>query len=531
MVEKVKKNEEPWSSADVVDFEYFLIHTSSRQNPTESAQQARHWFQQHVSDHSEEDNAELPDPKVLKAWLKHQKNQLKSELPLPGESWQWLIGMLRSLLVFVGLLSGAGVTAGLLKYDGVQPVNVAMFLCLLVGVQLIWSFASFILIAGKGLKWIPVQAGFSLRVFHSLLHWAQSRLHRHLISKLATEKRMVWESFWRHLRQDHGSSGQYLLWSILTRIQILGVMFNVGVILMFLVSVLFRDLAFGWQTSTQQINAETVGMLVENLSIPWNWIWGEGQGFPSLAQIEGSRIVLNEGIGSKQNLNLTSWWPFLLMAVFIYGFVPRVFLWIWLKAQEHRQLTSYPIESASCQNLWKRFHTPFLNVTRKPFDNHSQLKDGASASLLREESSKATSAPANPIAADIPCWIYMDEGLELTNDKGDHTSLLSPHGWQVKGWLDISPFDEVSPFEQFNKGDCLLWVEEAWQPPIQEKMNRLKKCFELLPRGVFFCIGLIGKPQGQSWLTPVRERDLEIWQKFVHQNLPEEVKVRTLVAS
>jgi hypothetical protein len=356
-------------------------------------------------------------------------------------------------------------------------------------------------------------------------------LHRHLISKLATEKRMVWESFWRHIQQDHGASGKYLVWPILTRIQMLGVMFNVGVILMFMASVLFRDLAFGWQTSMQQINSEAVGVLVETLSIPWNWIWGEGQGFPSLAQIEGSRIILNEGIGSKQNLSLTSWWPFLLMAVFIYGLVPRALLWGWLTSKERRQLTSYPIQGISCQKLWKRFHTPFLNVTRKPFDTHSQSKDGASASLLRDDNSISTAAISKSRALDIPCWIYIDEGPELANERWDLASLLSPHGWQVKGWMDISPIDDASHFSHFSKGDCLLWVEEAWQPPIQEKMNRLKKCHELLPPGIFLCIGLIGKPQGEMWLTPVHERNLEIWQKFLQKNLPEEVQVRTLVAS
>ncbi|HBP55608.1 MAG TPA: hypothetical protein DD687_06620, partial [Verrucomicrobiales bacterium] len=145
--EKVKKTEGHWSSADVVDLEYFLMHASSSENRGELAQQARYWFQQHVSGHSGEEHAEFPDPKVLKVWLKHQKKQHKGDTPLPGESWQWLIGMLFWLLLFAGLLAGAGVTASLLDYDGAQPVNVAMFLCLLVGVQLIWSFVSFIVIA------------------------------------------------------------------------------------------------------------------------------------------------------------------------------------------------------------------------------------------------------------------------------------------------------------------------------------------------------------------------------------------------
>lgn len=529
--EKVKKTEGHWSSADAVDLEYFLMHASSSENRDESAQQARHWFQQHVSEHAVEEHAEFPDPKVLKAWLKHQKKQHKGGTPLPGESWQWLIGMLFWLLLFAGFLAGAGVTASLLDYDGAQPVNVAMFLCLLVGVQLIWSFVSFIVIAGKGLQWIPLHAGFSLRLLQSLMHWASTRLDRQLISKLAIEKRMFWESFWRQLRDEHAASGKFLLWPILTRIQMAGVMFNLGVMFTLMTSVVFRDLAFGWQTSMQQINDATVASVVKTLSLPWNWIWGEGQGFPSLAQIEGSRIILKDGIGAMQNPYLTSWWPFLMMAVTVYGFIPRMLLLLWLSVQERRQLALYPIQSPSCQKLWSRFHTRYLHVTTKLFDNHSQSKDNASAPSLLADNLAPTAGSAQSTVLDVPCWFYMDEGLGSPNEQSEIKSLLSPYGWQVKGVLDSSPSDDGSCFERFCSGDCLLWVEEAWQPPIQEKMKRLKASHGLLPPGVFLCVGLTGKPRGASWLTPVRSRDLEIWQKFVHQNLSKEIQIRALVAS
>jgi len=293
----------------------------------------------------------------------------------------------------------------------------------------------------------------------------------------------------------------------------------------------FRDLAFGWQTSMQQVNDVTVATVVKTLSFPWNWIWGEGQGFPSLAQIQGSRIILKDGIGAMQNPYLTSWWPFLMMAVTVYGFIPRMLLWLWLRVQERRQVALYPIQSASCQKLWSRFHTGYLHVTTKPFDNHSQSKDNAPAPSLLADNLAPTAGSAQSKVLDFPCWFYMDEGLGSPNEQSKIKSLLSPYGWQVKGVLDSSPSDDGSCFERFCSGDCLLWVEEAWQPPIQEKMKRLKTFHGLLPPGVFLCVGLVGKPRGVSWLTPVRSRDLEIWQKFVHQNLSKEIQVRALVAS
>ena len=527
--EKVKDVKERWSLVDLVDFEYFLIHTSSKQNPGESAQQARNWFQLHVSDHSQPGHAVKPKPAILKMWLRHQKAQQSGALPSPGETWQWLIGMLHWLFLFIGIVTGAGVTAGLLTYDGRQPINVAMFIGILVGGQLLWSVVSFLLIASRGLQWIPLQSGLSFRLFHLLLHWASVRLHRHVITKLATEKRMVWESFWRHLQKDHGSSGKYLIWPIVSKIQLLGVAFNLGALAIFVTSVLFRDLAFGWQTSMQQVNDASVAMLVKVLSFPWSWIWGEGQGFPSLAQIEGSRIILKEGIGFMQNPNLTSWWPFLLMSLFVYGFLPRTMLWVWVIIKGREQLACYPFESVSCLTLWKRFQTPFLNVTRRLFDHHSDSADGALASSVAREKTHTITSHSNSIQNEVRCWVLLNEDLTSTLSHSQLTLQLSPHGWHVEGILEGEFLKKEYLASRLHGGDCLLWLEEAWQPPIQEKMKRIQNCREALPDGVLLCIGLIGKPNGDSWLTPVRPRDLEIWTKFVFQNHPEGVQVRSVL--
>lgn len=526
-----KGTKEHWSLGDIVNFEYFLIHTSSKENPAESAEQARHWFQLHVSDHSETGHSDRPNPEVLKAWLNHQKAQHGESMPLPGESWQWLIGMLHWFFLFVGILAGIGVTSSLLRYDGVQPVNVAMFMGVMVGVQVVWSLLSFLLIAGKGLHWIPLQAGFSLRVFHFMLHWASVRLHRLTISKIATEKRIVWESFWRHLQKDHAAAGKFLIWPILSKIQMMGVAFNLGAIAVFIVSVMFRDLAFGWQTSMQQVSDGSVSIFAKSFSIPWSWIWGEGQGFPSFAQIQGSRIILNQGIGSLQNPNLTSWWPFLLLALFVYGFLPRTMLWVWAVVKGRKQLTRYPFESASCQKLWKRFQTPFLNVSRRQFDNHSQATDGALASSVTRDPSTVNPLHATLSEHDVRCWVFMDEDLAHAINPAQVVSKLLPYGWQVEGMLNAEFLNDSSFTTRFNPGDCLLWVEEAWQPPIQEKMKKIQTCRETLSAGVLLCIGLIGKPDGDEWLTQVRPRDLEIWKKFVYQDRPEGVQVRSILNS
>ena len=528
--ELIKKPKESWSSNDVVDFEYFLIHTSSRENPLESAQQARHWFQSNVSDHSRSSDLERPDPFILKTWLNHQKAQRKDSLPFPGDTWGTIISLLHWGALFIGICAGIGLAAGLLQYDGSRPVNVALFFGMLVGVQIPWSILSFFMITGKGFRWIPVSSGLSFRVFRMLLHWASTRMHRHIFSRVSTEKRMVWESFWGHLLKDHGASTKYLIWPILTRIQILGVAFNLGAICYFLASVMFRDLAFGWQTSLQQITHSSVAKLVQLFSLPWNWLLGEGHGYPSMDQIEGSRIVLKEGIETMQNPDLTSWWPFLFFCLVVYGLIPRTLLWLWTRSKERRQLASYPLRSLSSQNLWKRFHTPYLNVTRKSFDEHAHSKDGSLASAVDEIQKSSLVQNSTSTISNIPCWVYLSEDLAMHHANGSLASKLSPHGWQVQGIIDEGILHQDLAHHPFESGEYLLWVDEAWQPPIQEHLKKIEKCRAVLPVGTLLCIGLVGKPNKETWLTSVSPRDLEMWKKFVYQNLSEGVEVRPVVS-
>ncbi|MDD9302958.1 MAG: DUF2868 domain-containing protein [Desulfobacter sp.] len=58
---------------------------------------------------------------------------------------------------------------------------------------------------------------------------------------------------------------------------------------------LVTDLAFGWQSTLLQSGSQ-IHSLVSFLALPWSWILPESMGVPTLEQIEGSRILLKEGI-------------------------------------------------------------------------------------------------------------------------------------------------------------------------------------------------------------------------------------------
>ena len=80
------------------------------------------------------------------------------------------------------------------------------------------------------------------------------------------------------------------------------------------VQVVTADIAFGWQ-STIQFSSDAVYTFVKIFSLPWSWIEPLSIVNPTYAQIQGSRMVLKDGIYHLATPDLVSWWPFLLLSV------------------------------------------------------------------------------------------------------------------------------------------------------------------------------------------------------------------------
>ena len=96
-------------------------------------------------------------------------------------------------------------------------------------------------------------------------------------------------------------------------------------------------MAFGWQSSLQ-FSAGQVAEAARCLALPWSWFLQEGLGYPSLEQVQGTQIVLKEGIYNLDTKNLVSWWPFLCMSLVCYGLLPRCIMLLAGLSRYRRQL-------------------------------------------------------------------------------------------------------------------------------------------------------------------------------------------------
>ena len=503
-----------WTIADFLDLEYFFMQDqklTKEGGERVLRERDRALFLDEIKP---EVGEAVPDRGwLIFRWLqvrRSRENQAHSEVLLPGQAWSGFKNLLSLLVSLLMVISGAGIAYSALSYFGKEPVNVSIFFLFFVVVQLLWLAL--------------ILMGWAVRQFKGQdlrSAYGPSLLNRVIVSLLKPSKlasgggrRARLAALMAGAQARSASYKRLFLWPPFILLQISGVAFNLGVLGALLVKVLFTDLAFGWQ-STIALTAPLVSTFVKWLALPWSWLLGSFA-YPGLAQIEGSRMVLKEGMYHLVNADLTSWWPFLLMAIFCYGLLPRVLL---LGAGV------FGVRRALSRDFWKRVEylqlvqrmlTPLLEtgacnrgaVEARPTSFLTSALDNlngvSQAGEIREP------ALHGSLIALIPDELFGDCDLQKLD-----FFCRQAYGYEVKQSLCLAG-EESEPnliFKILEMPTGVLLLQEAWQPPIQEMMTFLQKLRTSCRVETHIIIALVGKPEPETIFTPVVENDLRIWQQ------------------
>lgn len=509
-------NVKTWTIADLIDLEYFLSR-DEEQDDSSALKRDRRIYLLAVEPRitAEEASTEGPRRRAVRIWLEERRKlyhkQQGRDAALPGEVFFEARSVLAAVLGILGLSAGAGAAFSLLVYTGEEPVNVSVYLGVLVFLQILGllMMARFLFLKTS----LNVVRRYSLvyALMSRLLERMAVRLARSALASVSGGKREEAGEISGSLRSMYGVYGQVLFWPVFSLVQLFGVLFNVGAAGATLVRVLTADLAFGWQ-STLQMSTQSVHAIVRVLAAPWSWILGE-YAHPSLAQIEGSRIVLKEGIASLSTASLVSWWPFLVAAVVFYGLLPRlVFLGASL-AGKRRSLARLEFAHASCERLMMRMQSPTISTQGLPGSA------GLSETPLAEAKVELEPLPLRHTDAAV----LVSEDIYRRCDRAD----LERHLKSLLGWgfaylfpiagettEDRSSIDAAVQTHSASGGTAVL-IQEAWQPPIIEIIRVIR---ELRARGgkeMRIAVLLIGKPEADTIFTPVKPVDREIWSKVL----------------
>jgi hypothetical protein len=509
-------NVETWTIADLIDLEYFLSR-DEEQDDSSAVKRDRRIYLLAVEPRISPEEVSTGGfrRRAVRIWLEERRKlyrkQQGRDAALPGNVFFEARSILAALIGIIGLFAGAGAAFSLLVYTGEEPVNVSAYLGILVFLQILGllMMARFIFLKTS----LNAVRRYSLvyTLMSRLLERMAVRLARSALASVSGGKRTEAGEISGTVRGMYGVYGRVLFWPVFSLVQLFGVLFNAGAIGATLIRVMTADLAFGWQ-STLQMSSQSVHTLVRVLAAPWSWLLGQ-YAHPSLAQIEGSRIVLKEGIAPLSTASLVSWWPFLVAAVVFYGLLPRlVFLGVSL-AGKRRSLTRLDFTHASCERLMMRMQSPTVSTQGLPGPS------GLSGAQLAE--AKVEFEPFSLKHTDAA--VLVPEDIYRRCDRGDlEQHLKSLLGWgfaylfPVTGEMmeDRSSIDAAVQIHSANGGAAVL-IQEAWQPPIIEIIRVVR---ELRARGgkeMRIAVLLIGKPGAGTIFTPVKPTDREIWSRVL----------------
>ena len=488
-----------WHIKDIIDLEYFL----GKDAPSE---RDRTIYLEHIRPLTDADSKRVTPKFILRQWLDYrrisEKQKLGSDTILPGEAFDEIHQLLCYLLMIAGIVIGSGLAFSLLTYKGTEPLNVSLYLGIIVGTQLLLIlFLLSVLIIGM-FRRSAARASVLYSVIGSLLVKMIMMLKNSAMKKLSAVQRGSLEAAVGLAKGKKTVYGNLFYLPLFIMAQLFGMGFNIGVLGATLLRVIGADIAFGWQ-STVQLSPNLVYQVVRLIALPWSWFVEKSVAHPTLAQIEGSRMILKDGIYRLATADLVSWWPFLCFAVLCYGFLPRLMLFISALILQYRSLGRLTFNHSVCNNLLRRMETPVVSVKSDSIDIQSSLQE--------HQTIKKT-LKINPDNANAVVLIS-DDIFEQCDDAVLNQLIQKNIGsYQIIRKIRIGADKLADKKKIADLGHVnVLILQEAWQPPIKEILLFLQEIRKTIGNKAIIEVMMIGRPKPHTIFTPVNEENFKIW--------------------
>jgi len=510
-----------WHIRDIIDLEYFFYRDAF--SPTAEDQQYvnerdRKIFLNSVRPMLQE-GQRLDRRGMIRAWLVWRRaEETAQEAILPGESFQSLYSSGLILFIITGLVLGGGTGLSFLTYTGDRPLNVFVYLSVFVFFQVLLLLLLFVLFLYRKKKryfWSssPLYRAIGRAMFRMVLS-ARDRVSE----KVGAEQRSRAESTLGIIVNKGRTYGVLFFLPVFILTQLFAIGFNLGLLATTLFKVITADIAFGWQ-STLQLNPEAVHFLVQKIALPWSWLVAGDLAYPSLAQIEGSRIILKEGIYHLSTPALASWWPFLCFSVLFYGLLPRLFLFAWAVISQRRHLARLDFRQGVYEQLLLRMTTPLVSTRgRKVEDAGPDEKETEQEYGEAGQKSTDDRSGGRDLIVMVP-----DDILGACSQEQIEAGVRQRFGSAIAGLVRINENSDTDAAILANLKDSgrpaetdILLIQEAWQPPILEYINFIKDLRKAIGPGPCIRIGLIGKPLQDTIFSPVKDVNRRIWNKKIN---------------
>lgn len=465
-------------------------------------------------------------------WYAHRKEQFRTETlndhpaRLPGDAFSTVLYRMTMAMMAAGLLFGFILAGSFLAYHGNQPINVTVFFTLFVIIPFGLSCFALTGLILRRLSKNEIEAYSVLYIIPSLVKRVCFDLLLKKLKQVSTGLEKSSFSWMAHFDQ---LEFRYLFfWSFFILSCLSGVGFSMGALGAVFFKVLVSDMAFGWQ-STLITSTQTVSDLVTTLAAPWAWLVSPEVAYPSFDQIQGSRIILKEGISVLATPDLISWWPFLCLSLLVYGLLPRICLtglgaWI-----QHREVNAFEFKRPEIRLLIARMTSPVIEI-EKPVQQEDEPEKSVGETV---DSGPKETEPL--VKGKTGLVLASDRVYSETGRSSAIKTIETLYGVRIGQSLDFvlnAPMtaDFFEPLD-LNDTDPVIILYEAWQPPIRGLLFSISNIRKILPDTVSLWIVLTNDAGLEDMSLGENDPQSDVWIQAVESLGEPMILVKRLVKS
>ena len=345
---------------DIIDLEYLIRQDDILDNETD----VQDCIDRDREIFSKIDGRGKDRKTLLAGWLAHRRNR-EPEAVLPGTMIATLYRIMVYLMIVSGTLTGVSLTASFLAYHGNRPINVTLYCVVFIMLPLAFTLMA----SAAGVRRLYLERRFGASRPSSFMSVVMSTIMFKGLPGVL--KRFDWDVVKKgrdavidavlKVKINTRTFQGLLFWPFFILTSLFSVGFSIGALGTSFFRVMISDMAFGWQ-STLLTSAKTVHQIVSLAAWPWAALFPGIPAHPGLDQIEGSRIILKDGIEVLATRDLVSWWPFLCLGIVFYALIPRLLLMAGAVAARKRAVSRFDFNTSLFNDLIARMTSPALSV-------------------------------------------------------------------------------------------------------------------------------------------------------------------------
>lgn len=506
------------------------------------------------------DGSRMDDAGLIAGWLEYRRLLFFHETgtggpgaKLPGALFESFYAWTARGMFACGMAAGGMGAYSFLAYHGSRPVNVTLFIAVFVLFPALLCLAAALVgfhqfrsgPAGSG--WAGVMHRLSMRLFIDkfmgrLQKWAAPVQKRFpYFSKDAGDL--------LHLDTRHFRS--LLFWPVFIVLSLGALGFSTGALGSTFFRIMVTDMAFGWQ-STLLTSGESVHRLVSWMALPWSWAMPD-MFVPALEQIEGSRIVLKEGIAGLASEHLAAWWPFLCMGMLVYALIPRIVLVGFAHAARTRALARFDLSRPGYQRLLMRMRTPRMGMNiketggsraefRAPLPRPEPgpvVEKKERLVVMPQPGAVLNTTEPEPAPEPEPRPLVVPDESRVNNNTPGALVLGSARGFgendmkQIRAGLeqqfgvhvaatvgihfdfDIDQDQIAAQVKDLGRGPLIV-LQEVWQPPIRGLLYYFVQIRQIFSDSPLWIVMIQTMDQGEKDVAP-SDVNFQVWKSAVNQ--------------